>query len=411
MNKESFEFLIKDEVQSLIEANLNSNPQEFALRQKYNGPHSGIVPTQLKNLQKSKKKIPSFFNARCIIPTRAYEQCSSEKTAQMRHYTGKTCLDLTCGLGVDTYTYTRKFDSVTSLELNPVYCDIAEYNFRKLGVNNVKVINSSAEDFIENYSGPSFDLIYADPSRRDQTGKRLNALEEFSPSIPEILPKLKTISSRILFKLSPLFDLSEAKRVFPEAKKIVIISVDNECKELLIEFENHQELSEQPFFLNLMLNKRNREKSFVFFETMQKSSDFSFPEQPNFILEPDVAFYKGRVTQRLFDEYFSELNGRMNDGRGFFFTEDLPEAMDFPGRVFKIEESLFYKPKQLKKRLKALKIKRIQITQRNFPFSVKDIRKQLNIDDGGEFRLICTTIGLEKRVFLVSEVRKMVNTR
>ena len=97
MNKESFDFLIKDEVQKLIEANLDTDPGEFALKQNHNELPPALVPTQIKNLRKSKKKIPTFYHARCIIPTRAYEQCSSEKTAKTRPFTGH--------LEVETYTW------------------------------------------------------------------------------------------------------------------------------------------------------------------------------------------------------------------------------------------------------------------------------------------------------------------
>ncbi|MCB0835101.1 MAG: methyltransferase domain-containing protein [Bacteroidetes bacterium] len=407
MNQEGFEFLIKPEVRALIEANLDTNPRDFALNHKNNGNLSPLVPSQIKNLQKSKKKIPSFYHARCIIPNQAYEQCSSEKAAQMRHFSGKNCLDLTCGLGVDTFIYTQNFESVTSLERNPVYCEIAKYNFQQLGVTNVKIINTSAEDYLDQYSGPPFDLIYADPSRRDTDGNRLKDINTFSPNIISLLPRLTSLSSRILFKLSPLFDLNEAYNIFPEATSVSIISIDNECKELWVEINQMEKSSSsgRSIPLNVLLNKQDKLYSFVFPETVsfpiEKALEFS---EYQYIIEPDTAFYKGRINRHLFHKYFPHLNGYLNHDTGFFFCKELPDQLDFPGRVFKIITSFPYKPKVIPKKLKALKINRLNITKRFFPFSVKEIRKALNVEDGGEMTLLCTQWESKKQVFLAESV-------
>jgi hypothetical protein len=404
MNKEDFDFLTQKQVQALIEANLEVDPQAFALSQKNNVDNRAIVPSQIKNLQKARKKIPSFYRARCIIPDQAYEQCSSEKTAKMRNFTGKTCLDLTCGLGVDTFIYTQNFQSVTSLEKNSVYSEVAKYNFQKLGVTNVQIINTSAEEFLNQYSGPSFDLIYADPSRRDSHGNRLQDLYDFSPNITSILPLLKNLTSRILFKLSPLFDLNEARRIFPEASDISIISINNECKELLVEINQTDTppSSGSPVPLNIMLNKQDEEYTFVFSETIPAPPKNELPlNEYSYLLEADVAFYKGRTNEALYQKYFPEIEGIMNHENGFFFSNGLSEKLSFPGRIFKIISVFPYKPKAIKKELKKRGIKKINITRRYFPFSVKEIRKSLMINDGGDKTLICTQWKGKKMAFLV----------
>ena len=237
--------LLRPDVREQIAVHLNDDPTKVALSLRENGP---LVATQIKYLQRARIKLPAYYAAQCILPPLSFEQASSEESASLKHYTGHTCLDLTCGLGVDAFHFSKCFDQVVTVEQSAELCEIARINFERLQARNIRIITTTAEQDVADLNsraesiGP-IDLIYIDPARRDSQGKKVWLLEDCSPNVTKLLPSFLQLSPLVVIKASPLFDIDEAFRLFGEKCSVEIISVRGECKEVLIEIRNSQKNS------------------------------------------------------------------------------------------------------------------------------------------------------------------------
>ncbi|MDZ7877725.1 MAG: RsmD family RNA methyltransferase [Saprospiraceae bacterium] len=391
------------EGQRLIAENLATAPSVFALKNRHKS--AAILATQIKYLQRSRSKLPSFYVAKAIIPPLAFEQCSSERAASAKDFSGKTCLDLTCGLGVDSLHFSKNFQQVTSIERNNVLAETVRYNFELMNSANIEVINDSAESFVHNYVGEPFDLIYIDPARRDGGGKKVFLPEDCAPNFVELLPVLRKIGKKIVIKMSPLYDVDAAARQFPDVSEIGVISVDNECKELLLVFDNGalKESGSPTIFIKcfyknqFFIFSKNTEKSVYPNEKINEMTVFSY------IIEPDVAFYKARFLEFTPPQYFDKKTTCLTASNGFFLSNNIDNIHDFPSRIFTIEATFTYQPKKISAFLKAQKITALNVVQRNFPFSAADIRTALKVPEGGDWFLICTVFQGEKWAWLAKK--------
>lgn len=396
MTLEEFELLKRSEIRQFLEKNINQDSAKIALSKKGNDRHPALVYSQLKILQKSKKKLPSFYKKFCIIPPRAYEQSSSERAASHKKYNGKRCLDLCCGLGVDSFYLAKTFEEVIALEADLTLAAVTAYNMELLGQSKVKVHQLPAETFLKTYNGPPFDLIYADPDRRDAKGQRQIRLEDCTPDILALLPYIQQHTHRLVLKMSPLFDIVEAIRLFPRTlSRLTILSIDNECKEVLMEanFAAPPSLAQMVVICDRQEGVRQFEFPAIAINRFASSPN----SQSNYLCEPDVGFYKARVVPQLLADYFPQLKGSLTHPQGVFLSETLPEA--FPGRVFQIADQLPYKPKQLKHLFGK---QRMHVVKRNFPFSVAEIRRQTGIKEGGDRFLYCTQMEDQKVAFVLT---------
>lgn len=403
MTKEEFELLSGDEARELIRKNIHSDPLKFALSYKSSTLPVSSISTQLKYLQRAKTKLPSYYQAQCIIPPLSYEQSSSEAAAALKDYSGDLCLDLTAGLGVDSYHFSRNFRKVISLELSPVLATITTFNFNLLGASNIELINTSAEQFLAQYKGEKFDLIFVDPARRDDSKNRVFLFEDCSPNLYEIFPVVAKLTRKFVVKASPLFDNTEAWRKFPELSKLAVVSVDNECKEVLLEFDFEKTCTTKKDAV--LLNRKGKEYQFSFERNNISVATSICSNSPQYLLEPDVAFYKSRTCPQLFSKYFDYLKAEADQEDGYFYTNEDVSIDDFPGRVFKITAVIDYQPKTIKKTLKQMGISKANVSKRNFPVSVEEIRKALNITDGGTSYLFFTKTADGKHKVTITEKR------
>ncbi len=400
------DILGQPEIQSIIEQHLHLSPEKVAFSLSNTSLPASLIATQVKYLQKSRLKCPSYYNSRCIIPPVSFEQSSSEETALLKATSGNRVLDLTCGLGIDTFALSKSFHEVQTIEASEVLYTVAQHNFNRLGIENVSIVHAKAEDFIANYRKAPFDVIYVDPDRRDPQGNKLASLVQSSPNIISLLPALQQITPQLIVKLSPLFDPHALPTIFPDLTRSVTVSVNRECKELLafLSFDNHQIDAHLSLHKEVWIRLHQHTYTYTFEWEKPESSAPDTLGDSNIILEPDVAFYQSHTTQALFDKYFPSLKGAMNHPNGYFFSSDVPTT-PFPGRVFEIKEVLSFSPKKINQYLKAHQIHQLNITKRFFPFSIKDIRKQLHIKDGGEEFLICSLDGSKtKKAWLANRI-------
>jgi 16S rRNA G966 N2-methylase RsmD len=413
MTINELDILKTTEARQIIADNLTKDPSVFALKNRHLA--AATLATQLKYLQRSRSKLPTFYAAEAIIPPLAFEQCSSEKAASAKDFSGKTCLDLTCGLGVDSLHFSKNFQNVTSIERNSILAETVHYNFGLMGIKNINVINTTSEDFVNNYSGAPFDLIYLDPARRDGVGKKVFLPEDCEPNFVELLPILLKIGRKIVVKMSPMYDVDAAFRQFDNVSEVGVISVDNECKEVLLIFENNEKTtSDGAVFVKCFYKNQFH----VFHKNGQKSENLKGNSAKlstktdaittfRYIIEPDVAFYKARFLDFLeigTPQYKDEKTTILTAPNGFFLFNNVDKMQDFPSRIFQIEQTFNYQPKRISAFLKSEKINALNVVQRNFPFSAADIRTALKVKEGGDWFLICTIFQGEKWAWLAKRI-------
>ena len=351
-----------------------------------------FVLAQINGIQKAKHKIPEFHNTPGLIyPEKlSLEQCSSEKTGVYKSQLvkGKTLVDLTGGFGVDSFYFSREFKNVTHIEQNTELHNTVKHNFQLLKATNVNLINSTAEEFIEN-NNQKFDAVYIDPSRRNQN-KRVFRLEECTPNIIKLAPKIFQFSDKILIKTAPLLDIKQTLKDLKCVSQIGVISVNNDCKEVLYLLE--KDYNSEPQIKTTNHSKTNQEFSFNYKQENATNAEYSDLE--NYLYEPNSAILKAGAFNSICDEYKVK---KIAQHSHLYTSEALVEG--FPGRCFKIRYTLPYSLKDFRK----LGIEKANVSCRNFKHNVAQVKQKLKLKDGGETYVFATTDMNGKPVLVVCE--------
>ena len=374
MTLEEFEILTSDEVLQAIEQRIECNPIDIALDKHLE--HASAVATQVKRLQRARAKLPSYYAVRATLPPRAYEQSSSEQCAMHKQLTGDSVLDLTCGLGVDTLALSRKFSRVVSLERDPVLAAVTRHNLKLLGAENVEVISTSAEEYLATTT-EHFDWIFADPDRRSERGEKMVLLEDCSPNMVALYPRLKEVADNICIKCSPLFDTAEAFRKFNNCS-VETVSLGGECKEVNIYIEGREpQLTATAIGVGSFNVEHGNLESYNF-----ASLPTSF-DSYRYITLPDVALVHSRLTAAAF-------TGKADVWSNSGVALSIEPQQDVVGRTFGIDAIYEIGNKELKKILKG---QRIEIFRRDFPLSNSEICRKFSVKEGADSRWCFTRIG------------------
>lgn len=380
LTPEKLELLCREDVRMVIDRNIARDPVAIALDSHI--PSAADVATQVKYLQRARKKLPSYYEARCIIPSLAFEQSSGEVCAMRKRLAGESAVDLTCGLGVDACGLAIRFARVVAVERDEVLAAVARENFKRLGIGNIEVVCDTAEHFLE-VCNEHFDWCFADPDRRGSDGRKKVLTEDCSPDIAALMPLiLNRTASKCCIKLSPMFDVSEAFRIFSPFGpcSVEVVSAADECKEVLVYIDADREPS-------LTAAAAGKGEFTVPCGAMPDITDEAFtPERYRWLTLPDVALQKARLVRR----YFSGRAFTASDN-GFAFTVDQPSG-DVPGRVFGIESIAKYDPRTLKRQLKG---QRIEIILRDTKLTAAQILRATGLREGGDVRMAFTDIGGE----------------
>jgi 16S rRNA G966 N2-methylase RsmD len=291
---------------------------------------------------------------------------------------GKTLVDLTGGMGVDSYVFSKKIEKVFHCEIDENLSKIAAYNFGILEVENVEVVSMDGLDFLRS-SNREFDWLYLDPSRRSENKNKVFLLSDCTPNIVEHLPLLFKHSKQILVKTSPLLDLTNGLNQLKNVKEIHIVAVKNEVKEVLWVLQREYRSKTRVKTINIMEPKA---QSFDFYLSEEKNATPLLGPPLAYLYEPNAAILKAGAFKLLAKKLGVD---KLHDHSHLYTSR---EQVEFPGRVFYIEKVLSYS----KKELKSLIGKQANITVRNFPESVSTIRKKYKIKDGGEVYLFFTKL-------------------
>lgn len=330
------------------------------------------ILNQINGLQKAKNKLPTFYKNKSIVyPVGlSMEQCSSEQTAVYKSnlVTGKSIVDLTGGFGVDAYFFSKQFDATTYVEQNTELYNLVKENFKNLNTN-IDCHNSSCEEFLKNNT-KKFDLAYIDPSRRDES-KRVFKLNECTPNVVELLPQLLKTAKQILIKTSPLLDIKQSLSDLKNVSKVWVISVNNDCKEVLYLVGNVA--NNNPEIIAVNLTKTNNEFfSLNYIDEENSVVDYSLPL--NFLYEPNASALKAGGFKSIAVRFgLKKIAPNTHLYTSTVFIEN------FPGRTFKVDHLLDYNAKPIKQ----LGFTKANISTRNFPDSVEQVKKKLKLTDGG----------------------------
>ena len=380
------DILRTEEVRRAIDENIERDPAKVALSKGV--PHAALVATQVKYLQRARRKLPALYEARCIIPSRAFEQCSSQESARRKPLSGGAVLDMTCGLGIDTMALAEHFERVVSIERDEVLAEVVRYNMSLLGIRNVEVVTASSEEYVASTT-EHFDWVFVDPDRRSAEGKKMVCMEDCSPNVVALMPRLRDISERVAIKLSPMFDCAEAFRLCSPAE-VEVVSIGGECKEVNI-YTN----AERDMLRIAVIG--DGEWSFDS-EAMaaEPSAEAFAPEEYRYLLVPDVALQKARVAIAALKPHASIWSNN-----GYAFARELP-AEALPARIYAIESIEPYRPKELKRRWKG---EGVEFMKRDCALSIDAVRRATATRPGGERLFALTTIAGDTWVIGIKQLQ------
>ena len=359
---------------------------------------------QIAGRQKAHTKLPSWASIDGIVypPHLSMEQCSSELTARYKaSIAGKGALfvDLTAGFGVDMAFIAQGFQKAVHVERQPQLCAISSENYNVLGLNHIEVVCGDGVEYLHTMNHA--DLLFIDPARRDEHGGRTYGIADCTPNVLEILDEMLEKADRVMIKLSPMLDWRKAVADLGKVNDVHIISVDNECKELLlaVKSEERTENSASPSLrvvcVNLLSDGNKECFKFNGHQPSPSSSAFHFsPFDSRFLYEPNASIMKAGCFG-LLEQRFGVMQ---LDKNSHLFVSD-KEVIGFPGREFLIEKRTSMNKRELKAAL--ADIDKANITVRNFPMSVAELRKRLKLKEGGEVYIFATTIANEGHQLLV----------
>ena len=387
--------LLDPEVQAYLQEHLSEEVSQFALRKSsFEGVSPSELAQQLLGRQKAKDKLPLWQVTEGIyFPAKlSLEQASSEATARYKaSLVGEgTLLDATGGFGVDDYFFAQCCQEVTHCELQEELSEIVAHNFAVFGAH----IQCVAEDSYAYLAreGRHYDVIYLDPARRDTHKRKVYFLEDCTPDVPHSLDFLWQYTDTILLKASPMLDISRALTQLPQTHEVHIVAVEGEVKELLFLLKKTPLTSEVQIKTVNMLPTRTDIFSFFPSEIDQKDIPMTRGYLCRYLYEPNAALVKGKGLFPVGLAYgLAYLN---KDSQLLLGEEYIP---DFPGRVFLIDEILPYD----RKLLNSGKIDQANITVRNFPMKVAEIRERFSIAEGGNCYLFFTLGGIGNKLMII----------
>ena len=349
------------------------------------------------------EKLPSWAACPTIqYPVRlSMEQCSSEYTARYKAslVKGETLVDLTGGLGVDCSFLSESFTHTTYVEQQAALCQLAQHNFACLG-KKITVVNALCEDYVD--SMEPVDVIFIDPARRDNKGGKVALLGDCTPNLLTIGNKLLQKCQTLLVKLSPMIDIESVIKVFPSTQEVHIVAVNNECKEVLVRVKGEMagisgtstgSVTDIPAVTEpciICANLPQQDQPFVFTRKAEEACTIAYSLPQTYLYEPNAAILKAGA----FKQVAQQMGVHKLHPNSHLYTSDTLVS-HFPGRIFTIDRITKVQKKEIND------IEKANVSIRNFPGSVADLRKKLKLKDGGDTYIFATTLHDNSKVLII----------
>ncbi|MFQ3173161.1 MAG: hypothetical protein ACI87N_003058 [Flavobacteriales bacterium] len=384
--------IVNPEIQAFINDNIDKRISSLALQKNPFPDMEWIyILNQIEAKAKAKQKLPNWFATKNIIyPSKiSIEQTSSEKTASHKAsiVSGESLIDLTGGFGVDDFYFSKKIKAVAHCEIDAGLSNIVKHNLEQLGAENISCYPGDSSSTLASLN-QRWDWIYIDPSRRNDAKGKVFMLKDCLPNIPENIDYYFHKTNAILIKTAPLLDLSAGLSELKHVKTIHIIALENEVKELL--WELHYNYTGKVTVKTVNIFKEKIESfDFILNEDI-KTPTYGLPLK--YVYEPNSAIMKSGG----FDEVGLFYNLDKLHKHSHLYTST--NLISFPGRVFEIENCIPYNKVEMKT---FIENKKANITTRNFPDSVENIRKKWKIKEGGNVYCFFTTDANNNKIVLI----------
>ena len=378
----------------------HSNEDCFSLRLKYSKISDfdlSFAIDQIEARQRVKDKLP--FVATCdryIFPSvLSSEQCTCEAVANYKakilsnNYS--SICDLTGGLGIDSIAFSSVVNKVTYIERYTNYCEAANHNFKLLG-KNIDVVNTDCIQYLK--SDICFDALYIDPARRGEANKRVFAFADCEPNVVGLLPRMFEVAKDVYIKASPMADMSLSIKELQYVSEIYVISYKNECKELL--FKLTKNMTEDCDINIVCVDILPSSTSVFEFKYSEEANimDIKYSNPLNYIYEPSSSILKAGAFKSVSQKYSAY---KLAHSSHLYTSECLIDG--FQGRKFEVVDVIPFSSKEIKSLYK--RVPEANITVRNFPFKVDELRKKLKIKDGGNIYIFATTDNFKQKILVV----------
>ena len=368
---------------------------------RYPGIDIPFAVEQLTARRQVRDKLPAWHaNHDIIYPSRlAAEQCSSEATARYKAelaiQTGEerhTMADLTGGFGIDCAFLSPLFGRTTYVERQKVLCETARHNFPLLGLHNIDIHHADSVEYLEQME--PVDLIFIDPARRDNHGGKIVAIGDCEPDVAALEPLLLEKARQVWVKLSPMLDIAQALHTLKHVQEAHVVSVANECKELLLVLSREAALPAERVPLHCA-NLQSGQPAFTFTRQAEQASPCPLaPAVRAYLYEPNASLLKAGAFRNLTTVYKVE---KLHPNSHLYTSDHL--VPDFPGRKFRVEGCCGFGKKEVARLLGP--DRKANLTVRNFPATVAELRKRLRLSDGGDRYLFATTLADGQKVLIV----------
>ncbi|HJH66530.1 MAG TPA: SAM-dependent methyltransferase [Bacteroides mediterraneensis] len=391
---------LSPETLQFIRAHRTEDVRTLALQaRKYPQVDMAAAVVQIAGWQIAEKKVPLWAQTEGIrYPAHlSMEQCSSEITARYKAswLKGDTMADLTGGLGVDCSFLARNFQRVDYVERQEVLCELARHNFPLLGLPQVTVHEADGVDYLRQME--PVDCLFLDPARRNSQGGKTVAIADCEPDVQKLEPLLVEKGRTVVVKLSPMLDIFSSLRELKYIRQIHVVAVNNECKELLVVLQKPEksasEASGEVWISCEQAVNNFLTEPFVFTYAQEKEARCPLAEEVgNYLYEPGAALLKAGP-YRLLGARFGLQKLHVNS---HLYTSEA--LVDFPGRRFRVLEVSGFGKKELKQLLQG--VDKANLTVRNFPASVAELRKKWKLKEGGDVYLFATTLEGDRHVVI-----------
>lgn len=390
--------------EQFIREHLTADVRTLALGSHPDGVDMQYALTQISGWQAARLKVPLWAATDGIVYPKhlSLEQCTSQYIAQYKASfvdkllgSGFKMADITGGMGVDCFFISRSASQVYYNEMSAELCDCARINFKALGQPEIEINCGTAEEFVTSLAPDSLDLIYLDPARRGDAGRKLISISDCQPDTVAMQDDLLRISAYVMVKLSPMLDVSKALTELHNVSHVFIIGLEGECKEITLLMQ--RDFDAEPVITAVDIKADGTPESAV---SSAKSADNALPlpiadpqqlQPSTFISEPSAPYMKSALFRTIAANTGTAL---LHPDTHLYWSKQKPES--FPGRSFQIVGIIPFD----KRSLSALVKTQANLSVRNFPESAPALQQRLKLRDGGSRYLIATTLSDSRRVLL-----------